>query len=149
MRLSKRCEYGIKASVCLAQRRERAYVQSRELAEAEALPAKFLESILLAMRSAGLLESKVGAGGGYRLARPAEQIMVAEIIAALLIPEEPSAESRAAAPESPRYGQLAADIVQDRIEEMLDQAFGSLTLAELVSQSEERTVAQRSAMYHI
>jgi len=69
LRLSKRTEYGLRAIVQLAQLWPRNFVQSKDLAEHEDLPNKFLESILLALRRGGFLESKVGSGGGYRLAR--------------------------------------------------------------------------------
>lgn len=67
MRLSKRCQYGLKAAARLASRHGDGYVQSREVAEAEALPAKFLESILLAMRSAGLLSPRSAWAAGTAL----------------------------------------------------------------------------------
>ncbi len=76
LRLTKRCEYAIRAALLLAARSDDAYVQSREIAANEDLPPKFLESILLTLRGAGILESKVGAGGGYRLTRPPEDIPV-------------------------------------------------------------------------
>lgn len=155
MRLSKRCEYGIKAAVHLAQRHGTGYTQSREIAEAEALPAKFLESILLALRSASYLESKVGAGGGYRLARAPEQIRVIEIIT-LLDPSEP-ANGRAEAPStaaearqairaeqaqeragaSTLCGQTAMDVINSRLDDAILRALGELDLGSLATLSSE------------
>lgn len=85
MRLSKRSEYGLMAAVRLAQqqRENGGYLRSRQIAEEEGLPAKFLESVLLALKSAGILESKVGAGGGYRLAGKPEDVRVGDIVIAL------------------------------------------------------------------
>src|SRR5436190_19536656 len=80
MKLSKRTEYGLRAAVQLARLWPRHFVQARDLAQQESLPNKFLESILLALRRGGFLESKVGSGGGYRLSRPPREIAVGELI---------------------------------------------------------------------
>ena len=80
MRLSKRTEYGLRAVVQLARLDPRSYVQSKDLAQQEGLPNKFLEAILLALRRGGFLESKVGSGGGYRLSRPPRDIRVGDLI---------------------------------------------------------------------
>src|SRR5580700_340714 len=70
LRLSKQTEYGLRAVVQLARLGPHQFVQSRDLAQKEQLPAKFLEAILNTLRRDGFLESKVGRDGGYRLARP-------------------------------------------------------------------------------
>src|SRR5436190_24278033 len=80
MKLSKRTEYGLRAVVQLARLWPAHYVQSRDLAQQEHLPNKFLESILLALRRGGVLESKVGSGGGYRLAKNPRDISVGDVI---------------------------------------------------------------------
>jgi len=54
LRLSKRTEYGLRAVVSLARLEPRVFVQSRDLAKQEALPIKFLESILLALAAGGI-----------------------------------------------------------------------------------------------
>jgi len=133
MRFSKRCQYGIKAAVCLAQNHGRGYLQSRTIAETEELPGKFLESILLALRSANILESKVGAGGGYRLSREPRAILVSEMVEALngAATDEPEAHGR-----TPGNASLA--VVNERIDEALDRAFGSLSLSDLMSIAEKR-----------
>jgi Rrf2 family protein len=55
-------------------------MQARDIAQEALVPEKFLETILVELRNASLLESKRGARGGHRLARPAEQINIGEII---------------------------------------------------------------------
>ena len=138
MRLSKRCEYGIKASVRLAQVRGTKFTQSRELAEAELLPAKFLESILLALRSASLLESKVGAGGGYRLARPADEVRVVDIVAALDRSEPEVSTDFDPRLGSPRPGQIAVDLIHERIDQAMSDAMSGLMLSDLVAMSDTK-----------
>jgi len=58
-------------------------VQIKEIAEREQIPAKFLEQILLTLKNAGLLQSKMGMGGGYHLAKPADQITLGHIVRVL------------------------------------------------------------------
>jgi len=58
-------------------------VQIKEIADHEHIPAKFLEQILLTLKNAGLLQSKMGVGGGYYLAKPADQITLGHIVRVL------------------------------------------------------------------
>jgi Rrf2 family protein len=84
VKLSKRGEYGLRAMVTLAsQPSPHDIVQAKEIAEREKIPVKFLEQILLALKNAGLLGSRSGAGGGYYLARPADQITLGQIVRVL------------------------------------------------------------------
>ncbi len=83
MRLSKRGEYGLRAMIDLAilePETGNGVVQIKEIAQREKIPAKFLEQILLTLKNAGLLQSKMGIGGGYYLARPAEEISLGHIV---------------------------------------------------------------------
>jgi Rrf2 family protein len=64
VRLSKQTEYGLRAVIELAQLVPEDLVQSRDLANREKMPKKFLEAILLTLRRAGMLESRVGRMGG-------------------------------------------------------------------------------------
>ena len=84
MRLSKRGEYGLRAMLDLATWESHSgAVQIKDIAERENIPAKFLEQILLTLKNAGLLNSKMGVGGGYYLARPADQINLGQIVRVL------------------------------------------------------------------
>jgi Rrf2 family protein len=87
MRLSKRGEYGIRAMIKLADNAspDKSYpmMQIKEISERENIPAKYLEQILLALKNAGLLQSKMGFGGGYYLARPASEINLGQIVRVL------------------------------------------------------------------
>ena len=84
MRLSKRGEYGLRAMLDLATWESHSgAVQIKDIAERGNIPAKFLEQILLTLKNAGLLNSKMGVGGGYYLARPADQINLGQIVRVL------------------------------------------------------------------
>jgi Rrf2 family protein len=87
MKLSKRGEYGMRAMIDLAgaepseNGHDREHlVQIKEIAERQHIPAKFLEQILLSLKNAGLVNSKMGVGGGYYLARPTSEITLGQII---------------------------------------------------------------------
>lgn len=83
MRLSKRGEYGLRAMMMLADtpHPDGPYpvMQIKEISLRENIPAKFLEQILLSLKNAGLLQSKMGVGGGYYLARPPQEITLGHI----------------------------------------------------------------------
>jgi Rrf2 family protein len=82
MRLSKKGEYALRSLINLgiAAEVKRSLVQVAELAETEQLPVKFLEQIMQALKEAGLVESVRGKFGGYRLAKPARQITIGEVV---------------------------------------------------------------------
>lgn len=83
--LTKKAKYALKAALHLARLEARAAGTSgavliADIAAAERIPKKFLESILLTMKNRGILLSRKGRGGGYALARPAAQISFGEIV---------------------------------------------------------------------
>jgi Rrf2 family cysteine metabolism transcriptional repressor len=87
MYLSKYHEYGLRSMILLASRSApgtpQMLVQAREISEEEKIPRKFLEHVLSMLKKGGLLNSKMGVGGGYILSRPASQITLGQIIRAL------------------------------------------------------------------
>ena len=93
MRLSKRGEYGLRAMIALAgpvkKGNSPAMLQIKEISEREQISPKFLEQILLTLKNAGLLHSKMGVGGGYYLARPAGEITLGQIFRILDGPVAP------------------------------------------------------------
>jgi len=83
VKVSTRGDYAARALLSLALHGEDRPTSVKEIAERTSLPQPYLEQILLAVKGAGLVQSKRGVGGGYVLARPPEQITLAEIIAAV------------------------------------------------------------------
>lgn len=130
MRLSKRGEYGLRAMIALAKPGpdgKPAVVQIHEIAEREQMPAKFLEQILLALKNAGLLHSKMGVGGGYHLARPPAEISLGQIVRVLDGPLAPvkcvsqMAYEPCGCPDEATCGlRLAMGDVRNAISELLD-----------------------------
>ena len=78
--LSRKAKYALKALLALARHTGTEPVRIADLAEAESLPQKFLELILLDRRNAGIVQSRKGRGGGYLLARPAEKVMLGQVV---------------------------------------------------------------------
>lgn len=78
--ISKKTQYGLKALSYLAGQENQGPVLIADIAEEKSIPIKFLESILLDLRKAGLLESKKGKGGGYFFAIPPKKIKISTVI---------------------------------------------------------------------
>jgi Rrf2 family transcriptional regulator, cysteine metabolism repressor len=80
MKLSSRGEYALLALVYLARSETEDYLSVETIAQSQKIPPKFLEHIMLLLKRAHYLKSAKGQHGGYRLAIPASQISLAEII---------------------------------------------------------------------
>ncbi|MCP9438601.1 MAG: Rrf2 family transcriptional regulator [Nitrospira sp.] len=83
MKVSRRALYGIMAAIDLAIYGKEVPVQARSIARRQAIPIKFLEQVLLAMKKGGLIHSLRGAQGGYRLVKEPSALSVADILEVL------------------------------------------------------------------
>ena len=99
MRLSAKADYAVRAAIELAGAEE-GPVKGEVVATAQDIPLKFPENILLDMKQAGLIRSRRGPVGGYWLAKPGAEIMVADVIRAV---EGPLATVRGDRPEELDY----------------------------------------------
>lgn len=81
--LSKKTKYGIKALSYIAKNALKMPVRTSEIAKSENISQKFLESILLDLRKSGFLGAKKGKGGGYYLIKPAEEVVMTDVIRVL------------------------------------------------------------------
>lgn len=81
--LTKKGKYGLKALAALSHAPEGQLMGVADIAEANAIPKKFLDAILGEMRNAGFVRSRKGKQGGYGLARPAEEIMIGHVVRVL------------------------------------------------------------------
>jgi Rrf2 family protein len=107
LRISAKADYAVRAAAELAAADEERPVKGEALATAQGIPQNFLENILTDLRHAGLVKSQRGADGGYRLARPAADVSVADVIRAV---EGPLAAVRGEAPEDVTYAGAAAPL---------------------------------------
>jgi Rrf2 family protein len=110
MRITAKVDYAVRAVIELAgapaapdrpDGRARP-LKGAHISEAQAIPVKFLETILAELRHDGIVASRRGAEGGYWLARPADAITVADIIRAV---EGPLADVRGVRPDALDYGE--------------------------------------------
>ena len=133
MHVTARGDYAVRAALELAA----ADGQTRkvaDLAAAQNIPARFLENILLALRRSGLVQSRRGADGGFRLTRPPEEITLADVLRAV---EGPLANVQGVAPDQLQYGGAASSLtdVWVAVRASLRVVLERVTLAEVASGS--------------
>jgi Rrf2 family protein len=96
VRLTAKADYAVRAAAELAAVEGEGPVKGERIATAQDIPLKFLENILSELRTSGLVASRRGIDGGYWLARPAAEIMLADVLRAV---EGPLASIRGEGPE--------------------------------------------------
>ena len=144
-----KAEYGVRLLVELGRQGEGRPVSLKALAEAEGLPLAYLERIVALLRKADLVESTRGAHGGYRLARPADQIRMDEAILALEGSVAPmtcfvddradSAHSVLCSHEADSGQGCATKLLWTRVQGGVFKALQQTTLADLVAFSAKTT----------
>jgi Rrf2 family protein len=107
VRVSARADYAIRALLELAAAGADRPVRADSIARAQSIPAKYLENLLVDLRRARLVASQRGINGGYRLAREASAITLADVIRAI---DGPLAGVRDEAPEDVTYPGVAASL---------------------------------------
>ena len=133
MSVSLKCQYGLRALFELARRAGSGPTRIQEIAEAQAIPPRFLENILNQLRRGGFVDSGRGKAGGFMLARSASQITTLEVIRFLDGPVHPfDCEG-----DSPvRKCSLGPDCVfmplWQRARQALENVYGGTTLQDLV-----------------
>src|SRR3954454_24443178 len=133
MRVSAKTDYALRAIVELASSGDGTTpVKGERLASSQGIPLRFLENILLQLRHAGLVDSRRGAEGGYRLARPAEDIALADVIRAI---DGPLAGVGGVRPESLGFGGVAEPMrdVWIAVRASLRGVLEQVTLADVVN----------------
>lgn len=133
MRVSAKVDYALRAMTELAAASPD-LMTGEQIATAQKIPPKFLESILSQLRNGGLVASQRGAVGGYRLAKPPEEISIADVIREL---EGPIATVRGARPDELEYIGPASGL-RDIWLELRSQMRGVLeqtTLADLLTKN--------------
>jgi Rrf2 family protein len=131
VRVSARAEYAIRALVELAAAGGQP-VRAEAIANAQSIPSKFLENLLVDLRRARLVVSQRGRDGGYRLARPAANVTLADVIRAI---DGPLAGVRDDAPEDVAYSGAATSLreVWIALRASMRQVLDATTLADVAS----------------
>lgn len=142
--LTKKGKYGLKAAVYLARLPAGGSVQVAEIAEANNIPKKFLDVILNELRNAGFLASKKGKLGGYRLGKPADEIVVGEMIRTLDGPLAPfpCASRNAYVPcEDCDVSRCEVRRLMVRVRDAIGTVLDTYTLAEMRDMSDDALVS--------
>jgi Rrf2 family protein len=133
MRVSAKVDYALRALLELAAAPP-GPVKGERLATAQDIPPKFLENILTELRRAEIVASQRGVDGGYRLAKPAAEISVADVVRAL---EGPIASVRGMRPDEIEYTGPARSLQPLWVElrASMREVLEGTTLADLVERS--------------
>lgn len=150
MKVSLKATYGIMAALDLALHNGTAPVQAKAIAKRQAIPLRFLEQVLHAMKNAGLVDSVRGAQGGYTLSKKPDEVSLANLVEALDGPLSPGAPRGSAARRL--RGQLKPDALLADVWERVHQAelgvLGTVTLKDL-AERQQQLDQKRTLMYHI
>lgn len=138
--ISMRSIYALKALSVLARERHKDSFLIAEIAQAENIPKKFLEAILLSLKVKGILASKKGPKGGYSLAKPAESLTIGDIIEALEGDLSPiqclNGAAHAGCPECNDESSCGVKLIMADVKLAVGSILDSVTLADMLSRSE-------------
>jgi Rrf2 family protein len=141
VRISAKAEYAVRAAIELANADAGVSLSADAVARAQDIPVFFLKKIFNEMRLANLVTTQRGRDGGHRLARPASEISVADILRAM---EGPLADVRGEAPEDLRY-HGAAEPLQDvwiALRANVRTVLEGVTLAHIANQQLPKRIAK-------
>lgn len=126
MRLTTKVRYGLRALCHVAYR---GYASAHVIAEQQSIPSRYLEEIIGELRKAGFVVGKRGPRGGYRLAKPAGEIAVADIIDVLTTQSNTSTGE----PQDE-----ITRLVESSVDQRFETAVGELSLEQLIGEARER-----------
>jgi Rrf2 family cysteine metabolism transcriptional repressor len=131
--VSTRGEYGMRLMVDLAKHWGQGTVSLHAVAEREDLPEAYLEQLVAALRKAGLVNGKRGAGGGYVLAREPSEITAGDVVRALEGPIEPQICTAEGEPivNCVREPDCGTRAVWLKLQDSIAKALDGMTLADL------------------
>ena len=140
MKISSRGEYGVRAMVALAHHYGSGPMSIAAVAKASSVPPAYLEQLIGPLRRAGLVESKRGAQGGYRLARPPELVRVGEVYRVMEGPVAPMdcVSEDPADQTCPLIDGCETRPVWLKMRDAIVETLDSTTLADLISQGPPR-----------
>jgi Rrf2 family protein len=132
VRVTAKVDYAVRALLELTAEDGGRPVKGERLAQAQEIPLKFLENILIDLRHAGIVRAQRGADGGYWLARPASEVTIGEVIRAV---EGPLASVRGEPPEDVDYQGAAEHLrtVWIAVRASLRSVVDELTLADVAN----------------
>ncbi len=140
MKVSSRGEYGVRAMVALARHYGDEPMSIAAVARASSVPATYLEQLIGPLRRAGLVESKRGAQGGYRLTRAPELVRVGEVYRVMEGPVAPMdcVSEDPADQTCPLIEGCETRPVWLKMRDAIVESLDSMTLADLVAENPSR-----------
>ena len=136
MIVSTKGRYALRVMVCLAQRGQEEFVPLKEIAEAEGISQKYLESIMTVLSKAGFVDAVHGKGGGYRLNRVPADYTVGRI---LKLPEGSLAAVSCTTHGPEACGRstcCSTKAMWQKLDRMIDDFFEGVTLADLLEENQ-------------
>ena len=134
MIVSTKGRYALRVMVSFAQRGGEEYIPLKEIAEAEGISQKYLESIMTTLSKAGFVDAVHGKGGGYRLNRPAAEYTIGSILKLTegsLATVSCTTQGPAACSRSTCCHTLP---MWERLDKMVDEFFEGITLADILTE---------------
>ena len=144
MRVSAKSDYALRALIEMAAREDGKAVSAEELGRAQDIPHGFLQAILADLRKTGIVISQRGQSGGWRMARSADTVSVADVIRAV---DGPLVSVYGLRPEAVTYNERA-DVLQHvwiAARDSLREVFEKVSIAELASRDLPAEVTTRTA----
>ena len=151
MKVSRRCEYALRALHELADRAEEGPLRIEEIARRQKSPKIFLANLLVQLKQARMVQSKKGPEGGYFLARPARRITVGEVVRLIDGPIAPfHCVSQALGEKCDLDGDCGYFPLWTRVRDAISEIVDHTTISDIV-EDYRRSVASRgkAIMYHI
>jgi Rrf2 family protein len=140
MLLSQKSQYALRAVFELARRHGQGPVRAPQIAEAQAVPPKFLGVILHQLKQAGFVESKRGQEGGYVLARHPRDLTVGELLRFIEGPVGPvDCLTPSGKNHCPLDGQCVFMPLWQRVQDAVNAIYDGTTLQDLLDQEQQRT----------
>jgi Rrf2 family protein len=143
MRVTAKADYALRALIEMASRADGRAVSAEELGRLQEIPHGFLQAILADLRRAGIVLSQRGQSGGWRMARPADGVSVADVIRAV---DGPLVSVYGLRPEAVSYNE-AAEVLQRvwiAARHSLRDVFETVTIADLANRTLPESVQART-----
>jgi Rrf2 family protein len=152
MKLSSQEEYGLRCLLRVATSTEPGYLTINEISEDEGLSASYVAKLMRILRQGGFVRSVRGQVGGYALARPAEKIIVGEVLAALggrLFDPRFCFEHSGLEGTCKKLRECSIRTLWRTVQILVDQVMSKVTLADLVDNSESEMNARVSTLVQL
>lgn len=139
MRMSKKCDYALRALIFMGLEERPGYYSIHEIASAEDIPFRYLEQIFLALKNSGILAARSGPSGGYRLRKDPSSVSLIDIVRLIDGPVAPArCVSRTAYDKCPRESVCALRPVLSEVRDAIAKILDSISLEDVCKKARRR-----------